>query len=146
MILRQFSSKALLKLALLCMFALASVNTHAAQKKIVLQISDGGPKKQTMVLNVANNLIKHYGIDNVKIEIVAFGPGLRLLFAENANYPRVQSLSTSGVRFSACQNTTKKMTKILGYPPKLAAQAVPVKAGVARIITLTEKGYILIRP
>ncbi len=126
--------------------ALATAGINSAEKKIVLQISDGSPKKQTLVLNVAKNLIKHYGIDNVKVEIVAFGPGLRLLFKDNVNSIRVQSLSTYGVQFSACQNTTRAMTKILGYEPELNESAVPVKAGVARIIELTEKGYTLVRP
>ncbi len=126
--------------------ALATAGINSAEKKIVLQISDGSPKKQTLVLNVAKNLIKHYGIDNVKVEIVAFGPGLRLLFKDNVNSSRVQSLSTYGVQFSACQNTTRAMTKILGYKPELHESAVPVSAGVARILELTEKGYTLVRP
>ena len=131
---------------LVSLWLLGSATAFAAQKKIVLQISDGSPQKQTLVLNVANNLIRHYGLDNVKLEIVAFGPGLRLLFADNANKDRVQSLAASDVRFSACMNTTKKMTQILGKPPKLTPHSVPVKAGVARIIELTEQGYTLIRP
>ncbi len=116
------------------------------EKKIVLQISDGGDDKQTLVLNVANNLQTHYGVDNVKLEIVAFGPGLRLLFKDNVNKGRIDSLTKSGVRFSACENTSKNMAKILGYPPKLNSQAVMVTAGISRILELTEQGYTLVRP
>lgn len=117
-----------------------------ADKKIVLQLSDGGPDKQTLVLNVANNLLQHYGQDRVKVEVVAYGPGLRLLFADNANHDRVQSLIASGVRFSACGVTLKAMTKQLGYQPKLIQGAVLVPAGVARIVDLTAQGYVLDRP
>jgi len=116
------------------------------EKKIVLQISDGGEEKQTLVLNVANNLQKHYGLDNVKLEIVAFGPGLRLLFKDNVNKGRIDSLVKSGVQFSACQNTVDGMAKTLGYKPALNSQAVPVQAGISRIIDLTEQGYTLVRP
>lgn len=116
------------------------------EKKIVLQISDGGGDKQTLVLNVANNLQTHYGIDNVKLEIVAFGPGLRLLFKDNVNKGRIDSLTKSGVRFSACGNTSKNMAKLLGHPPKLNPQAVVVTAGISRILELTEQGYTLVRP
>lgn len=116
------------------------------EKKIVLQISDGSDDKQTLVLNVANNLQTHYGVDNVKLEIVAFGPGLRLLFKDNVNKGRIDSLTKSGVRFSACENTSKNMAKILGYPPKLNSQAVMVTAGISRILELTEQGYTLVRP
>lgn len=116
------------------------------EKKIVLQISDGSSETQTLVLNVANNLQTHYGVDNVKIEIVAFSAGLRLLFKDNENGNRISALTQNGVRFSACQNTVQGMAKVLGYPPALNKQAVPVSAGIARIVELTEQGYTLVRP
>lgn len=116
------------------------------EKKIVLQISDAGDDKQTLVLNVANNLQNHYGVDNVKLEIVAFGPGLRLLFKDNVNKGRIDSLTKSGVQFSACGNTATNMAKVLGHPVKLNSQAVMVKAGISRIVELTEQGYTLVRP
>ena len=124
----------------------ASAAGEFAEQKIVLQISDPNPFKQTLVLNVAGNILRHYGQDRVAIEIVAFGPGLRLLFAENANKGRIQSLVDSGVRFSACKNTIRNMGKKLGHPPKLNPNAVPVTAGVVRIVDLMDKGYKLIKP
>ena len=117
-----------------------------ADKKIVLQISDNNPFKQTLVLNVASNLIKAYGTDKVDIEIVAFGPGLRLLFAENANKGRIQGLSSEGVRFAACKNTIKGMSKKLGHAPALNPNSVEVNAGVVRILDLIDGGYTLIKP
>ncbi len=118
-----------------------------AEKKIVLQISDQDAYKQTLVLNVASNLIKHYGPDKVDVEIVAFGPGLRLLFNDNSNQSRIDRLAEdSGVKFSACMNTMSKMTKVLGHEPKLNRDAKPVPAGVVRIIDLVDQGYILIKP
>ncbi len=140
-------------LALTCMgatsqlYAAPNDDKPFAEKKIVLQISDEDAYKQTLVLNVASNLIKFYGPDKVDVEIVAFGPGLRLLFNENSNNKRIDRLSQdSGVRFSACQNTMSKMTKVLGHEPKLLPDAKPVPAGVVRIIELVEAGYILIKP
>lgn len=115
-------------------------------KKVVLQISDYNPQKQTLVLNVANNLIKHYGQDSVKVEIVAFGPGLRLLQEGNVNSGRIQSLVDTGVQFSACSNTLRKFSKKLGQPFKLNSNAVHVSAGVVRIIDLIDKKYTLIKP
>ncbi len=116
------------------------------EKKVLLQISDGTEEKQTLVLNVANNLQAEYGIDNVKLEIIAFGPGLRLLFKDNVNKGRVADLAQKGVRFSACGNTLAGMARTLGKPPALQAEAVMVKAGIGRIIELTEQGYTLVRP
>lgn len=117
-----------------------------AETKVVLQISDNDPFKQTLVLNVANNLIKHYGQNKVAVEIVAFGPGLRLLFEKNANSGRIDGLVANNVTFSACQNTIASMTRKLGHPPALNANAKPVPAGVVRIIDLVKEGYTAIKP
>lgn len=118
-----------------------------AEKHVVLQISDADPSKQTLVLNVANNLLKAYGADKVDVEIVAFGPGLRLLFADNSNTGRIQGLVDNGdVRFSACSNTIAAMSKKLGHAPEINPNAVKVSAGVVRIIDLEGEGYNLIKP
>lgn len=117
-----------------------------AERRVVLQISDNDPTKQTLVLNVANNLLKHYGQDKVDVEIVAFGPGLRLLFSGNASSNRIEALHGAGVRFSACENTISAITKKLGEPPVLNSNAVPVAAGVVRILELQDQGFELIKP
>ncbi|HID50217.1 MAG TPA: hypothetical protein EYP40_11520 [Chromatiales bacterium] len=135
-----------LALSMTSLQATAAEKKEFADTKIVLQISDPNPFKQTLVLNVANNLIKHYGVDQVDIEIVAFGPGLRLLFKENANKGRIKSLANNGVRFAACSNTIRNMGKKLGHPPELNPNAVKVSAGVVRIIDLENQGYMLIKP
>jgi len=117
-----------------------------AQEKVVLQLSDPNPFKQSLVLNVAHNLLKHYGQDSVSVEIVAFGPGLRLLMKNNANKNRIASLAGAGVRFSACGNTIHAFTKKLGHTPALNPHAVTVAGGVARIIDLEKQGYVLVKP
>ena len=53
-----------------------------AEHKIVLQLSDDDPKKQALVISVANNLLKAYDPDKVAIEVVTFGPGIDLLRSE----------------------------------------------------------------
>ena len=130
----------------LAMSAHAAEEKPFAEKKVVLQISDADPSKQTLVLNVASNLIKHYGPDKVDVEIVAFGPGLRLMFADNVNVGRIDGLDQSGVRFAACSNTVKKMTKLLGEEPVLNSHAVHVDAVVVRILDLVGQGYTLVKP
>lgn len=144
-LIRAFTLLALLTAPFISGQVVAAGNS-LADAKIVLQISDPNPFKQTLVLNVANNLVKHYGQDSVDIEIVAFGPGLRLLFAENANKGRIDSLAAKGVTFSACENTSRNMAKILGHPPALNSKAVSVGAGIVRIVDLVKKGYILVKP
>ena len=136
--------------ALFAAFAVSAAPADSkpfAEKKVVLQISDEDAYKQTLVLNVASNLIKHYGPDRIDVEIVAFGPGLRLLFADNSNASRIGSLANdSGVRFSACENTTRKVTQALGHAPAFNPMAGHVSAGIVRIMELVEQGYTLVKP
>lgn len=138
----------LLALLFACGTASADIKTEKpfAEAKVALQISDSDPFKQTLVLNVANNLLKHYGTDKVDIEIVAFGPGLRLLFDDNENKGRIESLVGQGVRFSACSNTVRAMSKILDHEPVLNSHATRVPAGIVRIMELTDAGYTLVKP
>ncbi len=116
------------------------------EKRVVLQISDMTPDKQSLVLNVASNLIKHYGPDKVDVEVVAFGPGLRLLLKSNQHKDRISSLNENGVRFAACMNTINHFRNVLGEEPVLQSGAYTVSAGVVRILELTSQGYTLIRP
>lgn len=117
-----------------------------AEQKFVLQISDMDPSKQTLVLNVASNILKAYGADQADVEIVAFGPGLRLLFEDNSNAGRIDGLVSSGVRFFACQNTINNMSNILGTPLKVNTHASSGKGGIVRIKELVDQGYMLAKP
>jgi len=118
-----------------------------AEHRLVLQISDSDPARQNLVLNVANNAIRHYGPEKIDVEIVAFGPGLSLLFADNPQASRVDGLAVeSGVRFAACENTIAAVTRMHGTAPELNPRAVPVGPGVVRIMDLTAAGYTLITP
>ena len=117
-----------------------------AEAKYILQISDMDPDKQTLVLNVASNIIKNYGQDRADVEIVAFGPGLRLLFEGNSNSDRIDGLVASGVRFFACQNTIANMSNTLGEPIKLNTHHRTGSGAIVRIKELVDQGYILVKP
>ena len=123
-----------------------SADQGFADYKYVLHISDMDPSKQDLILNNARNLLDAYPPGQVEVEIVAYGPGLRLMFAENANAQRVDSLSQSGVKFSACGNTLKGMAKQLGEEPKLNPAVQVVPGGIVRIGELVKQGYIYVKP
>jgi uncharacterized protein len=117
-----------------------------AEHKVVLQLSDNDPKKQGLVISVANNLLKAYDPDRIAIEVVAFGPGIDLLRPENPDRKRVESLVAQGVRFDICLNTVDTLERETGKRPDYIAAATPVQVGVAQILFLTENGYTLVRP
>ena len=117
-----------------------------AEHRIALQLSDNDPKKQALVISVAYNLIKLYDPDKVAIEVVAFGPGIDLLFPDNANRKLVESLVAQGVRFDICLNPVDTIARATGKRPEFIAAATPVQVGVGQILSLTENGYTLVRP
>ena len=118
-----------------------------AEARIVLQVAEGNAESQTRVLNVANNLIKHYGgPDFVDIEIVAYGPGLSLLYPDNANEERISSLLANDVRFVGCMNTLESIERATGKRPELIPETIPVQTGVARLVERAQQGFVVIRP
>ncbi len=118
-----------------------------AEAHIVLQLGDSDPEIQARVLSVANNLIKHYGgPDFVDLEIVAYGPGISLLYPDNEQNARVNSLVASEVRFIGCMNTVETIARQTGKKPELISATIPVQTGVAHLVERAGQGYVVIRP
>ena len=129
------------------MLAASFSSVYANQPhKLVIQVSSDDPQTQTIALNNAVNVQKHYGMDNVMVEIVAYGPGLTLLTAQSKQKSRVESLAMQDITFSACGNTMSKMEKKSGKKVVLAEGVTVVPAGVVRIMELQEQGYAYLRP
>ncbi|MBN8960171.1 MAG: hypothetical protein J0H71_03495 [Rhizobiales bacterium] len=117
-----------------------------AEHRIVLQLSDSDAKKESLVISVANNLIKAYGPDAIAVEVVAFGPGIDVLRTGNANRTRVESLISQGVTFDVCVNTLDTIERETGKRPDIIPGAIPVQVGVGQILSLVENGFTLVRP
>ena len=137
-----------IKLILLTVLLATTSLTQAGEvkNKLVIQVSTDDPRTQKIALNNAANLQKLYGMDNVVIEIVAYGPGLGMLTQKSGQAERVTSLAMQDIHFSACGNTMKKVAEKSGKMPKLLEGVDQVTAGVARIMELQQQGYAYIRP
>jgi len=118
----------------------------AKPHRLVIQVSTDDARTQKIAMNNAVNLQKHYGPENVDVEIVAYGPGLGMLTANNEQSKRVSSLAMQDIKFSACMNTMKKVEKKKGKLPTLSEGVETVPAGVVRIMELQAQGYAYIRP
>jgi intracellular sulfur oxidation DsrE/DsrF family protein len=117
-----------------------------AEHRLALQLSDNDPKKEGLIISIANNLLKAYDPDKIAIEVVTFGPGIDLLRPENPNRQRVESLIAQGVKFDVCLNTVDTIERETGKRPAIIPAAIPVQVGVGQILALTENGYTLVRP
>jgi intracellular sulfur oxidation DsrE/DsrF family protein len=135
-----------LLVVLLMAFSTNSLADFDSRHKLVIQVSTDDPRTQKMALNNVVNLQKHYGIDNIDIEIVAYGPGLGLVTSESPEAARVSSLTMQQVTFTACGNTMDTINRKTGKMPELIDGVGQFPAGVARIIELQEQGYAYVRP
>ncbi len=145
---RSIKTLALLSsLIALPLFGSAAAPASDVKNKVVIQVSSGDEATQSLALNNVANLQQALGMDNVEIEVVAYGPGLSILTKANKEEgQRVESLAVQGVKFSACGNTIKAVTKKTGKEPVLLKGVGVVPGGVVRIMELQQKGYSYVRP
>lgn len=122
------------------------------EHRLVIQVSENDAGKMNLALNNAVNVSKFYAAKGkeVKIEIVAFGPGLHI-FRDDSSPVRQRLLSFQKsmpeVSLTACGNTIHTMEKASGKKIALIAGDIRVvEAGVTRIMELQEEGYSYVRP
>lgn len=120
-------------------------NTEEIQK-LVIQISTKDVHKHHLALSNVYNLQKYYGIDNIEIEVVAYGPGISLLYPDGKEASRVRSLMMQNVVFTGCQNTLDTIKARDGKEPELIEDIEIVRAGIARIMDLQGEGYKYLHP
>ncbi len=114
--------------------------------KIVIQVNKRDPEIQGEVLSNIVNTSKYFGVDNVQIEVVAYGPGIYFLSKQSEFRKRIESLMMQDVVFSACADTIKTIKRTKGIDLKLIDGVVVVKNGVPRMMLLQEQGYSYLSP
>jgi intracellular sulfur oxidation DsrE/DsrF family protein len=133
-----------------------SVATPAAPGKkrdhrLVLQVNTNDPAVMNLALNNAVNVEQHYkGLgEQVKIEIVALGPGLNMLRDDTSPVKeRIRTLAEASrsISFAACDNTRANMSRAEQKEIPLISQASLVPSGVVRVMELQEQGWSYVRP
>ena len=119
-----------------------------AEAHVILQVSDAAALHHQATLDIANNLMKHYGgQDMVDVEIIVFGAGVPMLYAGNRETSeRVASLIEHGVKFYVCGNTLDTIERNQGKRPLLQDGVQTVQTGVAFMIDEIRRGYIPVHP
>ena len=112
-------------------------------RKLLFQLDSSDQQKINLVLNNALNSQKFYGPDNVKIAIVAFGPGLDALLKGSPVAERVASAEYAHVEFLACGQTMLSMHKTTA---DLLPGVNRTEAGVPTIVEREQKGWTYIAP
>ncbi|MGE5668773.1 MAG: DsrE family protein [Betaproteobacteria bacterium] len=111
--------------------------------RVVMQVSQADNARWELALNNAENLQEALGANNVDIEIVAYGPGIKMLELQSTSGNRIADAIKRGVKFSACEVTMRKakLTKAdmldnIGYVP----------GGVVELMRRQQEGWAYIKP
>jgi intracellular sulfur oxidation DsrE/DsrF family protein len=104
-----------------------------------------------LTLNNAMNAAQYYekAGEPIKIEVVAFGPGLNMLREDTSPVKariETMALSTPEVSFKACGITRENMRKAEDKDIPIVPQAEVVPSGVVRVMQLEEAGWSYVKP
>ena len=133
--------------ALMAQSSTAKTMDHA----LILQVNTNDPAAMNLALNNAMNVTQYYKDlgEKVKIEVIAFGPGLHMLREDTSPVKariETMALSTPEVSFKACGNTQENMHKAENREIPIIPQADVVKSGVVRVMQLEEQGWTYVKP
>jgi len=140
-------------LAAVLLLSFLGVAQAEGMRCVVIHVPQADPKAFKQAVNIASNLPKQLGVDNVKIELAAQGPGLALLTQGSPEAERIESLIAQsentmggGTTFSACAATMAEIKKRTGKEPVLLKGVGVVHPGAAvRVMELQEQGCSYIR-
>lgn len=130
--------------ALLCL--MVSGPAYGQDKKahrVVFEVTTEGTELWQSVLNNVENLQKALGKEATEVEVVAHGKGIGMLRKTNTELKdRIASLAGPKTKFSACQNTMRrlKLTK-----EDLLPEVGTVDSGVAQVVRQQEAGWSYIK-
>jgi len=113
---------------------------------VVYQLNKPEAEYHDHIVFSVGAMLRQYG-DNIKIAVVAFGPGIHVLL-KNPRRPvtqtvreKIASLSDYGVDFYACGNTLKSLK--LGEKDVVPFAKV-VEVGASTLMELQKQGYAYI--
>lgn len=127
--------------------ATSTVSTADAvvQHRIIVHVDDAETSgKWKLAINNINNLRDTLGAANVQVELVAYGPGIKMLANSNtAQAAQLKALADSGVVLAACQNSMKSSGLTSADMLPFATQ---VPSGAAEIVKKETEGWGYLKP
>ncbi len=143
--------KNLIGTAVLTALLATSAFAEGVVHKVAIHVDENDPQVMNMALNNVANVNSYYESqgDTVIIELVAYGPGLKMYIPGQspvADRISTMSLEMENLTFAACENTLNGMIKKAGHDITLMEEATIVPSGVVRLIELQEQDYAYVRP
>jgi intracellular sulfur oxidation DsrE/DsrF family protein len=136
----------------LVLLILASVIAFAEMTFVDPQPSFENPRKWVIKLRISDsetvnhmlgsiyNVLKEYPSESIKIAVVAYGKGMRVLRKDYDQHTlsRISSLMNYNVEFIACRNTMETMN---WTEDEFIDELIYVQAGIAELIEKQVDGY-----
>lgn len=136
---RRMSARAGALVLLTCL----SLNAHGRKTGVVFQISTGSAQTWKVAVRNARNLQQALLPHHARIEIIAFGPGLRMLLKTSPVAHALLILHRSGVTIDACKRSVLKQDLALAAMSPIVHY---IPSGIAEIVRREREGWAYIRP
>jgi len=110
-------------------------------RKIFMKLNISGIHEVNHMLGTIYNLLKDYPSDTLKVEVIAYGPGMRAIKKDydKKTLSRIRSLMEYDVDFVGCLNTMETM----GWKKKDFIDNITYRqAGVAEVIEKQVAGWV----
>lgn len=108
--------------------------------KVVFHLHD--EERALIAVNNINDLIKDLGKENVQIELLMNGTGVKIMRKEGEHRHRLEYLAEKGVDLKVCSNSLE------GHnisEKELLDEAQPVPAGVSELVKKQDDGWSYIK-
>ena len=119
--------------------------TEQVKYRVLLQVNEDSIDKMNTALNTARNIQHTFGPENIEVEIVLFGDGIKTVkyYAPIPIADKVKDVTTEGVRIVACEIAlrTHKLR-----PSDMLQEIRYVPSGVAEIVEKQTAGWSYVRP
>lgn len=113
-------------------------------RKIVLSLSEDDPKRINAVISNIVNIQKYYDATQVKLAVVAYGPGIvAVLKGQSPVVQRIAALQDLEVEFVACGATLETLKKTQA---DLLPDIAVVPNGLPEIVERGLRGWIYLHP
>jgi len=112
-------------------------------RQVVVSLSEKDEKRVNAVLNNVMNIQKAYGTDNVKLAVVAYGPGIWSILKDSPVRARVESMLMYEIEFVACGNTLDAIHKT---EADMIKGVTWTRAGLVEIVERRLSGWVDLKP
>lgn len=112
-------------------------------RKIVVSLSEDDPKRINAVLSNIVNIQKYYDAAQVRLAVIAYGPGIAALLMDSPVARRIAGLQDLDVEFIACGATLETMKK---SEADLLPEISVVPNGLPEIVERGVTGWIHLHP